>query len=161
MALSTKFILQLIADRSKFKTELEAAKKDMDGLSGRANVASKGMMVGAAVGLTALTGVVAKSVQVYNDYGKGVKQAMRMTGATAEEASQLVAQWKYFGVMPDRASLGMRTLANKIKAARDEAIALGNDSGKAMKLFTEVGIDPAIVPAAEPVFVPAVVPAGA
>ena len=140
-----KFAFNMVADRSRFAKQLELAGQDIGRLRKQASTGSQALgavQVGAAAGFTALTGAVAGSIKTFQQYGQGIKLVSRMTGASAEEASKLTAQWARFDVTGKHASMGLRTFSRQYYQAT-----MGTDAQQkaSLKKFSDAGVDAASV----------------
>jgi hypothetical protein len=73
------------------------------------------------VALVGLVGVIGKSVSVYNQTGKAIRDVTRLTDISTESASMLVGQWKRFGVDATAGANGVKFLMKNLDAARQGA----------------------------------------
>jgi hypothetical protein len=134
-----ELIIKIRADAHGVTSTLDKTKKDIQGVEGQTK-STRGVMgrlfegVGpgagvAAAGVAAGAAIVAKSIDTYRQYGKEVKSMMRITGASAEEASMLVGQMKLIGGEDLNTADALGRWAVNLNAARDSA----SSQGKLMK----------------------------
>lgn len=95
----------------------KAALKSLGTEGGRAGKALKAAQTGAAVGLTAIVGVVAKGVQSYETLTKSVAALQRQSKISATDASLLTGQWARYGVSAEAGGKGIMMLSKQIDAA--------------------------------------------
>ena len=119
--------------RSDVKGVEDQAKKSKGGIGGVFAGVKPGAAV-AAAGVAAGAAVVMTSINTYKAFGKEVKAMMRMTGASAEQASQIVGQMKLIGGEELNTADALGRWAVNLAAARDA----GSTQGK---LMAKLGID--------------------
>jgi hypothetical protein len=138
-----EIIIKIKASAAGVTATLDKVKHDVKGVESQAVQSKKGISgifsgVGAgagvaAAGLAAGAAVVATSTAKYASYGKEVKTVMRLTNASAEEASTIVGQMKLIGGESVNAGESLRRWAVNLQAARDPTTKQG-------KLMASLGV---------------------
>ena len=138
-----EIIIKIKASAAGVTATLDKVKHDVKGVETQAQTSKKGISgifsgVGAgagvaAAGLAAGAAVVATSTAKYASYGKEVKTVMRLTNASAEEASTIVGQMKLIGGESVNAGESLRRWAVNLQAARDPTTKQG-------KLMASLGV---------------------
>jgi len=92
--------------------------------------------IGAAAGLTALTGMAYKGVKAYQDLTSSISALQRQSDISAEDASLLVGQWQRYGVAVESGTKATTILSKSIYAINTAAAG----SEKAAGAFDALGI---------------------
>jgi hypothetical protein len=111
---------ETIALRLVIGGDSKGAQNALDGItkkSGGMGKALKAAQTGAAIGLTAIVGIVGKGVQSYETLTASVAALQRQSKISAEDASLLTGQWARYGVTAEAGGKGVMMLSKQIDAA--------------------------------------------
>ncbi|MEN6426098.1 MAG: phage tail tape measure protein [Phycisphaerales bacterium] len=119
-----QFDKKLDADKRKLQDvdkKKTTAKVDIDDSKFNAKVRAMGPALNkaanvGAVGFTALSAGIVKSMLDYANYGDAVRDTMRLTGDTVEQASSLTGQWTAMGISMEDGSTAMKTFTKNLYA---------------------------------------------
>jgi len=100
-----------------------AATKEAGKTQGMLNKMWSAGAIVAVAAFAAIAAAVAKAINTYYEYGKSIKDVMRLTGATSEAASRLTGQWRLSGVEAQAGAAGMKFFEKNLYAARDATAA--------------------------------------
>ena len=100
-----------------------AATKEAGKTQGMLNKMWSAGAIVAVAAFAAIAAAVAKAINTYYEYGKSIKDVMRLTGATSEAASRLTGQWRLSGVEAQAGAQGMKFFEKNLYAARDATAA--------------------------------------
>jgi hypothetical protein len=110
----SNLVVKLTTDTSGFQKGFGKADKTVS----KWGKVHKVAVAGAAAGLGAFAVVAKKSMDTYNDFGKTIMQASRMTNSSTEDISMLVGQWKRYGIEGSKGVTALKFLNKNIDAAR-------------------------------------------